>query len=284
MADNTQLNTGTGGDTLRDFADAGSIKWPASVVCYATTLAPGANVLQAVTSSFGLPVAQQGSWIVTANAGTNLNTSALALDTSVNGILLAQGSTTAGEKGALIQGAVTTAAPSYTTAQTSPLSLDTSGNLRVLASQIGTWNISTITTVSAVTAITNALPAGTNLIGQVSASSETSTIYNGTTALTPQFATIVASASGATTIVAAVGGKKIRVLRWSLSANGAVNVKWQSHVTPTDITGLHYMTQFSTAGGAYCPAGIFQTLTGEALDINLSAAVAVGGELTYVTV
>lgn len=42
-----------------------------------------------------------------------------------------QGSTTSGQSGQLIQGAVTTAAPSYTTAQTSPLSLDTSGNLRV---------------------------------------------------------------------------------------------------------------------------------------------------------
>lgn len=44
---------------------------------------------------------------------------------------LSQGSTTSGEKGQLMQGAVTTAAPSYTTAQTSPLSLDTAGNLRV---------------------------------------------------------------------------------------------------------------------------------------------------------
>jgi hypothetical protein len=135
-----------------------------------------------------------------------------------------------------------------------------------------------------VTAITNALPAGTNLLGAASASHETSTIYNGTTALTPLFATIVASASGATTVVAATGGKRIRVLRWSLSSNGAVNAKWQSHVTPTDLTGLHYLTQFATAGGAYCPIGIFQTVSGEALDINLSAAIAVGGELTYVLV
>lgn len=66
-----------------------------------------------------------------ANAGTNLNTSALALDTSVNGILVAQGSTTSTQKGPLVQGAVTTGAPSYTTAQTSPLSLNVSGGLRV---------------------------------------------------------------------------------------------------------------------------------------------------------
>ena len=70
------------------------------------------------------------SGTVTANAGTNLNTSALALDTSVNGILVAQGSTTSGEKGPLIQGAVTTAAPTYSTTQTSPLSLTTAGALR----------------------------------------------------------------------------------------------------------------------------------------------------------
>jgi len=41
-----------------------------------------------------------------------------------------QGSTTAGQTGGLILGAVTTGAPTYTTAQSSPLSLDTAGNLR----------------------------------------------------------------------------------------------------------------------------------------------------------
>jgi len=76
-------------------------------------------------------VSQSGAWTVTANAGTNLNTSALALDTSVNGLLISQGSTTSGQKGTLTLGAVTTSAPSYTTAQTSPLSLTTTGALRV---------------------------------------------------------------------------------------------------------------------------------------------------------
>jgi hypothetical protein len=44
---------------------------------------------------------------------------------------LAQGSTTAGQLGALEMGAVTTGAPVYVTATTRPLSLDTAGNLRV---------------------------------------------------------------------------------------------------------------------------------------------------------
>jgi hypothetical protein len=43
----------------------------------------------------------------------------------------AQGSTTSGQTGSLIEGAVTAASPTYTTGQTNPLSLDTAGNLRV---------------------------------------------------------------------------------------------------------------------------------------------------------
>lgn len=90
----------------------------------------GSGVTQPVSGTFW-QATQPISGTITANAGTNLNTSALALDTSVNGILLSQASTTSGQKGALVQGATTTNAPSYTTAQTNPISLDTSGLLRV---------------------------------------------------------------------------------------------------------------------------------------------------------
>jgi len=38
MADNTELASGSGGDTLRTLEDASSIKWPAGVVAYATTV------------------------------------------------------------------------------------------------------------------------------------------------------------------------------------------------------------------------------------------------------
>lgn len=48
----------------------------------------------------------------------------------------AQGSTTAGEVGPLIQAAVTTAAPTYTTATTNPLSLTIAGALRVDGSAV----------------------------------------------------------------------------------------------------------------------------------------------------
>ena len=85
----------------------------------------------ALTHVTNFPAMQSVTGTVTANAGTNMSTALLALDTSVNGILTAQGSTTYGQRGPLLQGAVTASAPSYISGQTNPLSLDTAGNLRV---------------------------------------------------------------------------------------------------------------------------------------------------------
>lgn len=87
----------------------------------------------AVTGAF-FQATQPVSGTLTCNAGTNLNTSSLALDASVTGLEVAQASTTSGQNGALMQGATTTAAPTYTTAKTNPLSLTTAGALRTDAS------------------------------------------------------------------------------------------------------------------------------------------------------
>lgn len=119
----------------------------------------------------------------------------------------------------------------------------------------------------------------------VTAVHDTSAVSNAGTALTPKFAKIAVSSSGANTIVAAVTSKKIRVLAWDTVANAAVNFKWQSHVTPTDLTGLYYMAgQGNGVARSFNPVGYFETVAGEALDLNLSGAVAVGGSLVYVEV
>ena len=108
-----------------------------------------------------------------------------------------------------------------------------------------------------------------------------SQIFNGTTSLVVKRAKYDVSASG--TVVAAVTGKKIRVISWDLSPAAAVNVKWRS--ATTDITGTY------TCGGAgngqranINPYGWFETNTAEALNINLSASVGVGGVVLYVEV
>ena len=75
------------------------------------------------TQPVSIPGGVSVSGTVTANLGT------------LNGAVTekAQGSTTSGQSGPLVQGAVTTNAPSYTNAQTSPLNMTTAGDLRVVA-------------------------------------------------------------------------------------------------------------------------------------------------------
>lgn len=101
-------------------------------------------------------------------------------------------------------------------------------------------------------------------------------------AQTPKFAVISCSSSGNNEIVAAVATKKIRVLNYSVISNGTVNAKWRS--ASTDKSGLLYLIANVGASPAYSPVGQFETVAGEALNINLSGAVAIGGHLTYVEV
>jgi hypothetical protein len=88
-----------------------------------TTTANVANVKAASIAS----VAADNSLVVALSPNSPVPTGTNNI--GVTGVT--QGSTTSGEHGDLVQGAVTTSAPSYTTGQTNPLSLTTSGDLRV---------------------------------------------------------------------------------------------------------------------------------------------------------
>ena len=114
----------------------------------------------------------------------------------------------------------------------------------------------------------------------------TSAVVNETTYLTPKFAKIAASASGNNALVAAVTDKKIRVLQYNFIANGSVNAKFQSDGagTPADLTGLKYCVVNSGISCPFSPVGYFETVVSKSLDLNLTGAIAVGGELTYVEV
>lgn len=121
----------------------------------------------------------------------------------------------------------------------------------------------------------------------INTAADTTTIYEGDVALVPKFAPIQASSSGVNVVVAAVTGKKIRVLAFKLNGAGAVNAKWITDTagTPVDLTGLTYI---GAAGqgevGPFCPVGLFQSASGKNLGLNLSGAVAVGGYVVYVEV
>lgn len=103
------------------------------------------------------------------------------------------------------------------------------------------------------------------------------------TLLTVKYATIAVSSSGNNTIVGGVASKKIRVLSYLFSAAAPVNAKWVSG-TATDISGLHYMSMTGGFVAPYNPHGWCETVAGAALTLNLSAAQAVGGLITYVEV
>lgn len=121
---------------------------------------------------------------VTSNAGTNLNTSLLALEsggnlssikTDADNLNLAQGSTTSGQKGNLTLGAVTTSAPTYTTAQSNPLSLTTSGLLRVDGSGVTQPVSLTSTTITGTVAATQS-GTWTNTVTQSTAANLNATV------------------------------------------------------------------------------------------------------------
>lgn len=226
---------------------------------------------------------------VTANAGTNLNTSALALETGGNLATIA-GKDFATQTTLAALNAKLPSLGQALAAASVPVVL-TAAQQTALTPPAAITGFALDATLSALSGKVTAcntgavgLAAGTNTIGVAVSPQQTGAVYSGTTALTPKFAAITASSSGVTNILALVAGKKIRVLSLTLVANAAVNVKFQSHVTPTDLTGLFYLGANGGFVLNFSPTGHFETITGEALDINLSGAVAVGGVLTYIEV
>jgi len=114
----------------------------------------------------------------------------------------------------------------------------------------------------------------------------TSALYaNDTTPLLPKFAKIDAATSGDNTLVAAVTGKKIRVLAGSLTMTGtAVTIRFESAAGGTALTGQMTPTQGSTITVPFCPLGHFETVAGELLNLELGGAQSVDGWLVYIEV
>lgn len=164
IADNTPLlgqQLAAGSSPVVLTASQLSTLTPLSTVAVTQSTSPWVTSLASTTISSGTVALGSGSATIgaisntafTANAGTNLNTSALALDSTV--------------------------------AKDSSLStLNTSVNTLLKPAS----TLAAVTTVGAVTSITNALPTGTNSIGQVTANAGTNlntSAISGTVALNP---------------------------------------------------------------------------------------------------
>lgn len=111
------------------------------------------------------------------------------------------------------------------------------------------------------------------------------TIYQGTVGSVPKFAVIAAAGNGDNTLVAAVTGKKIRVLAGSLTMTGtAVTIRFESGAGGTALTGQMTPLQGTTIELPFSPVGHFETAAGALLNLELGGAQSVAGWLVYIEV
>lgn len=92
------------------------------------------------------------------------------------------------------------------------------------------------------------------------------------------------AASGNNTIVAAVAGKRIRVLSLLMFSAGSVTARFESGADGTALTGQMTLAASSMITLDFSPAGHFETVAGDLLNLELSAAVSVDGVLTYMEI
>jgi hypothetical protein len=94
----------------------------------------------------------------------------------------------------------------------------------------------------------------------------------------------ISSTGSDDTQIAAVSGKKIRVLSYVMSAAAATVIKWQS-TTSNQLSGYGIaMAANSTVVAPHNPSGWFETNAGELLNIENSNSEDVGGHGTYVEI
>lgn len=108
-------------------------------------------------------------------------------------------------------------------------------------------------------------------------------IINGV-AIVPKFAVIDFAVSGNNTLVAAVAGKRIRVLALAMVAGGTVTPRFQSGAGGTNLSGQMVMAVNNPFILPFNPVGWFQTAASALLNLELSAGVTVDGMLVYIEV
>lgn len=281
--DSTGKQFGTAGVPFR-VDPTGTTTQPVSGTVGATqsgtwTVQPGNTANTTAWKVDGSAVTQPVSGTVTANVGI---TNGLALDATVG---RAQGSTTSGQSGPLVQGAVTTAAPSYTTAQTSPLSLTTAGALRTDASATtqpvsGTVTANAGSGTFAISAASLPLPSGAS-----------------TAAKQPALGTAGSASADVITVQGIASMTALKVdgsavtQPVSISGNQAVNVAQINGVTPlmgngTTGTGSQRVTiasdntAFSVNATATGAAAHGASISGNPVRIGLRA---ISADITAVT-
>lgn len=122
------------------------------------------------------------------------------------------------------------------------------------------------------------------LTGNLGVSLQTDVLLDDTTALTPKFKAINATASGDNTIVAAVSGKKIRVLAMVLVGEAAGGAAFEDGAGGSELSGQMKFAAGTVIVFPFNPLGWMETTANTILNLETDAAVIVRGCLTYVEV
>lgn len=99
-----------------------------------------------------------------------------------------------------------------------------------------------------------------------------------------KYAVIDDASSGDNEIVALVASRKIRVLSMFMISAGTVAARFESDAAGTALTGQMNLIANSGFVLPFNPAGWFETVAGESLNLELSDAISVDGSLTYIEV
>lgn len=199
----------------------------------------------------------------------------------------AQNSTTSGQTGSLVQGAVTTSAPTYTSGRTSPISLDTAGSVRVAVVSGSTGNAASSNTGSAVPTqagytgvnvggtlrgMTAVNPSGSIYAGQVdlaAVAGATASVNNGTVDAGTLRVTLASNSTGVLGTVSTVtslsqlGGVALPIEDAAETAGGvgiyAMGVRRDTRASSASTTGDNTMASYDATGGLWVnPFGITQ--------------------------
>lgn len=97
-------------------------------------------------------------------------------------------------------------------------------------------------------------------------------------------AIIDAATLGDNTLVAAVAGKKIRVLDIVVVSAGTMTIRFESGASGTALTGQMTVAAATGFAPGFSPIGHFETAAGQLLNMELSGATSADGWLRYIEV
>lgn len=228
----------------------------------------------------GLPAGDANGWPVkvtdgaNGEAGISVDGGKHALNAHITGSDIAAGGTSAMDEAAWTAGISTLTPAGGVFNDTAPvLTSGQQGTQRLTAQRGAHVNLRTAAGVELPATATPAAGAGTGITEGLQ--------VDPLGGMTIAQAAVNVAASGSTQIVAGVAGKIIYVLHWFLVAAGTVNATWEDGAAGALTGAVPLVANSGVSAGSGAGVVLKTTTAGDALELNLSAAVQVSGVVVY---